>query len=47
MGVAVARVGEEFLKDGGVELTEGGNGGDDDADVLFEASPERHRCAVP
>lgn len=47
MGVAVARFGGELLKDGGVELMEGGDGGDDDADILFEARPESHRRAVP
>lgn len=47
MGVAVARVRGELLKDGGVELMEGGDGGDDDAEILFEASPECHRRTVP
>lgn len=42
MGVAVAGVWEELLEDDGVELVGGGCGGGDDADVLFEAGPERH-----
>lgn len=47
MGVVVAKVREESLKDDGVELMDGGVRGDDDADILFEASPERRRRGVP
>ena len=47
VGVAFARVTEDFLRDDGVELMQGGDGGDDDADILFEAGKKRHRCAVP
>lgn len=47
VGIAFARVREDFLKDDSVELMQGGDGGDDDADILFEASKKRHRCAVP
>ncbi len=47
MGVVAADVGEDFFTDDGVELVNGGSRGDDDADVLFEAGPERHRYAVP
>lgn len=47
VGLVVAAVGEVFLKDEGIQLMGGGNRGDDDADILFEASPERRGHGVP
>ena len=48
MRVAVAQArGDEFLEHEGVELVDGREGGDDDADVLFEAGPEGDGFLVP
>ena len=45
--VGFAEVGEEFLEHLVVEMVNGGDGGDDDADVLFEEGPEAHGDVVP